>query len=135
MRWLDGIIDTMDMGLSKLRKIVKEREAWCTAVHGVAKSQIWLSNWKTTTNHSDHVLRELITSKFCFFFFSLKFQGEMSSVQHLLTRIYIVGMLRKNCIWLIEKIIVIIQAFQNLIWFIKEATVLWDVKKHPHLLN
>ena len=63
MRWLDDITDSMDVSLSELRELVMDREAWCAAIHGVAKSRTRLSDWTELTELISHFKAEFVRTK------------------------------------------------------------------------
>ena len=70
MRWLDGITNSMDMGLGRLRELVMDREAWHAVVHGVTKSQTQLSNW-TELSGLMHFFHNLLFIKKHIYFYPI----------------------------------------------------------------
>ena len=87
MRWLDGITDSIDMSLNKLWEMVKDREAWHAAVHGVAKSWTQLSDW-TTTTRINFICRQFCFFVFFFFFRKLSLNTMAETASSLLTSIF-----------------------------------------------
>ena len=83
MRWLDGITDSMDVGLGGLQELVMDREARHAAVHGVAKSQTWLSNWTELIRENGNIPKGY-SSGFFFFFLQLNITATIAIVFPLL---------------------------------------------------
>ena len=90
MRWLGGITDAMNMNLGKLLEMVRDRDAWCAAVHGVTKSQTRLGDGHTNSGKLDHCNLDLVFQlNTCFTLYFLKVQEKANeSPKYVLRKVY-----------------------------------------------